>query len=160
MSRSDGIIWAVRYAKDGVSGRGSIEEILTEEIDHILDELENRGDDGWGAADLAHALLHGLRMSPSGATAVNEVVRGGVRVGIPMIQRLEEMAAKAWRKEKSLGRGEGREAAHGRLLGLCQALAFVKSPTSYENGTAADVKELIVKELRNARATRNPGMDV
>lgn len=150
MSRrgGNGVVWAVRYVDRDSTGRavarkGSLVEILADEIDRLLDSYdrgEGAGED-WTAADLAKDLIYGLDMGASGDPgycAENEVVRGGNHVGVPMLQRLTEMAQEAVRAERAAEPGSTKAAtARGRVTGLAQALAFVRNPTAWENSSGA-----------------------
>lgn len=152
-----GVIWAVRYASLDAKrvieeeGGKSIEGILAGVIDRALDQLEE-GD--WTSTDLARLLIRGLNAGASGIgqrVAENEVVRSGFGVGIPMVARLTEMAEDAW--QASRGADEQKAAvARGRVRGLCQALAFVRSPTAWEDGSPRKRAEMVkAEEQRTAR---------
>lgn len=142
-----GIIWAVRYAREGFPAKGSLVDILGEEIDKCIDWLDSRGgDEGWTSRELASLLIDGLDAGASGSSgylAENTVAREGIRIGVPMIYRLREMADEATRKAR-----KGNDVARGRMRGLCQALAFIQSPTTWETADGETRREMIVAEER------------
>lgn len=141
-----GIIWAVRYARGGFPVKGSLVDILGEEIDKCIDQLDSRGGEGWTSRELASLLIDGLDAGASGSSgylAENTVAREGIRIGVPMIYRLREMADEATRKA-----GKGNDVARGRMRGLCQALAFIQSPTTWETADGETRREMVVAEER------------
>lgn len=157
-----GVIWAVRYATDdGRTRAGAIRNILADEIDAALDHFDETGKD-WTSDDLAMYLIDGMHMKPSGVgpVAENNVIREGVQVGVPMIDRLTKMAEKATlniSKLKAAGYdGSDPKVAEwtGRRWAMCQALAFVKSPTTWEKSTAEGRKNMIQAELQRVARAR------
>lgn len=161
-----GVVWAVRYARGGRPEKNSIQGILAKEIERIMDTLEQT-EEGITGRGLAAGLLFGLKMGASGDpgyVAENEVVRKGwsdevtedIVAGVPMIARLEEMVQDAWDSytEAHMAGDELKaRGARGRVRGLAQALAFVKSPTSWENGTPGH-RGAMVKDQENALSRR------
>lgn len=76
----------------------------------------------------------------------NEIVRAGNNTGIPMIHQLTVMLCEATIKAGT------NEVARGRMRGLAQALAFIKSPVTYQSTTNRQRLAMIQLEETNARA--------
>jgi hypothetical protein len=76
----------------------------------------------------------------------NAIVRGAAHAGLSIFQMLEEELAAAKVAARS-AEGDKAVKAQGRVTGLAQAIAIMRSPYSWRDGSNATRVKLIKREM-------------
>ena len=88
----------------------------------------------------------------------NEIVRGAARDGIPMLDHVGRMLRDAWRMhDKSPEGGANQRIARGKVRGIAQVLAYIRSPYSWDAYSTADRNSLVKETENDARAEIKAG---
>ena len=171
----EGCIFAVKVGGDaGGSARQILAKALAEGLrDHAGLTLV-RTDSGLGGgrgvitAEEVHRvaafLIDDLGMTYSAQALgedghrYNEIVRGAARDGIPMLDNVAAMLRDAWRMhDKSPEGGANQRIARGKVRGIAQVLAYIRSPYSWDAYSTGDRNSLVKETENDARAEIKAG---